>query len=186
MLVLCLVYSPSPHLTGMPIFCYFLLFLARSVLHRSVSVILYFLLFHLSLSELCLFLCSFSVRRHAHVDFQLFPQKSSGIPGAGSVLSSTGPVCILTSSLPHTVSLMVLICASCTPHTVYMFIFKIQGNKMGGNTPNGFSGWRICSAIEASLPFDPKNSLINIKTSRRVPNEQIIFKMASKQQASSH
>ena len=27
----------------------------------------------------CLFLCSFSVRRHAHVDFQLFSQKSSGI-----------------------------------------------------------------------------------------------------------
>ena len=27
-----------------------------------------------------LFLCSFSVRRHAHVDFQLFSQKSSGIP----------------------------------------------------------------------------------------------------------
>ena len=49
----------------------FLLFLARSVL--------YFLLFHLSLSA-CLLLCSFSVRRHAHVDFQLFSQKSSGIP----------------------------------------------------------------------------------------------------------
>ena len=28
----------------------------------------------------CLFLCSFSVRRHAHIDFQLFLQKSSGIP----------------------------------------------------------------------------------------------------------
>ena len=28
----------------------------------------------------CLFLCSFSVRQHAHVDFQLFSQKSSGIP----------------------------------------------------------------------------------------------------------
>ena len=27
----------------------------------------------------CLFLCSFSVRRHAHVDFQLFSQRSSGI-----------------------------------------------------------------------------------------------------------
>ena len=48
----------------------FPLFLARSIL-----------IFHLSLSELCLFLCSFSVRRHAHVDFQLFLQKSSGIPG---------------------------------------------------------------------------------------------------------
>ena len=42
--------------------------------------ILYFLLFHLSLSELCLFLCPFSVRWHAHVDFLLFLQKSSGIP----------------------------------------------------------------------------------------------------------
>ena len=31
----------------------------------------------------CLFLCSFSVRRHTHVDFQLFSQKSSGIPVVG-------------------------------------------------------------------------------------------------------
>ena len=81
-------------LPGMPTVRYFQLFLARSVLRRSVSRffpqllrlskvyvnILYFLLFHLSLSELCLFLCSFSVRQHAHVDFQLFSQKSSGIP----------------------------------------------------------------------------------------------------------
>ena len=51
------------------------------------SVILCFLLFHLSLSELCLFLCSFSVRRHAHIDFQLFSQKSSGIPGLLQSLS---------------------------------------------------------------------------------------------------
>ena len=29
----------------------------------------------------CLFLCSFSVRRHAHVHFQLFSQKSNGISG---------------------------------------------------------------------------------------------------------
>ena len=28
----------------------------------------------------CLFLCAFSVRRHTHIDFQLFSQKSSGIP----------------------------------------------------------------------------------------------------------
>ena len=60
----------------MPIFHYFPffpLFLAQSVL--------YFLLFHLSVCELfCLFLCSFSVRWHTHVDFQLFSQKSSGIP----------------------------------------------------------------------------------------------------------
>ena len=33
-----------------------------------------------SFRTFCLFLCSFSVRRHAHVDFQLFSQKSSGIP----------------------------------------------------------------------------------------------------------
>ena len=64
-------------LAGMPIFP---LSLARSVLRQSVFRFLYFPLFHLSLSELCLFLYSFSVRPHAHVDFQLFSQKSSGIP----------------------------------------------------------------------------------------------------------
>ena len=53
-------------------FPFFPLFLAWSVL--------YFLLFHLSFWTFYLFLCSFSVRRHAHVDFQLFSQKSSGIP----------------------------------------------------------------------------------------------------------
>ena len=42
----------------MPIFHFFLLFLAR---------------FHLSLSELSVPFCvHFSVRRHAHIDFQLF------------------------------------------------------------------------------------------------------------------
>ena len=51
---------------------FFSVFLARSVL--------YFLLFHLSLSERSLFFCSFSVRWRAHVDFQLFSQKSSGVP----------------------------------------------------------------------------------------------------------
>ena len=54
-----------------PLFSVFPLFLARYVLC--------FLLFHLSLSELSIFLCSLSVRRHAHVDFQLFSQKSSDI-----------------------------------------------------------------------------------------------------------
>ena len=44
-----------------------------------------------------------------------------------------------------------------TPYiTRCLFIVKIQGNKMGGNTPNGFSGSGKCSAIVASLPFDPK------------------------------
>ena len=65
--------------SGMLIFCYFPLF---SIIFGQIHYvnILYFLLFHLSLSELCLFLCSVSVRRQAHVDFQLFLQKSSGIP----------------------------------------------------------------------------------------------------------
>ena len=34
-----------------------------------------------SFGTFCLFLCSFSVRRCAHVDFHLFSQKSSGITG---------------------------------------------------------------------------------------------------------
>ena len=48
-----------------PVFCY-------SLFSRISSF---------SFRTFCLFLCSFSVRRHAHVDFQLFSQKSSGIPG---------------------------------------------------------------------------------------------------------
>ena len=59
--------------SGMLIFRYFPFFplvLARFVLRRSV-----FRFF-----PQLFFLCSFSVRRHAHVDFQLFSQKSSGIP----------------------------------------------------------------------------------------------------------
>ena len=73
--------------TGMPIFCYFLffpLFLARSFL--------YFLLFHLSLS-VSFFVFVFC-ERHAHVDFQLFSQKSSGIPGAAGVCVNTCGVCV--------------------------------------------------------------------------------------------
>ena len=53
----------------------------------------------------------------------------------------------------------VLIFASCTPHTCIprcLFIVKIQGNKFGGSTPNGFSGSGKCSAVVTSLPFDPK------------------------------
>ena len=71
---------------GMPIFRYFPLFLAQTVLRRSISR---FSLFSpiSSFWTFCLFLCSFSVRRHAHVDFQLFSQKSSGIPGCLSVLT---------------------------------------------------------------------------------------------------
>ena len=41
----------------------------------------------------CLFLCSFSVRRHAHVDFQLFSQKSSGIPEVETGVTCTHTVC---------------------------------------------------------------------------------------------
>ena len=86
---------------------FFPLFLARFVLRRSVPRfpvptppppppppppqlfrlskvyvnILYFLpISSFSFWTFCLFLCSFSVRRHAHVDFQLFSQKSGGIP----------------------------------------------------------------------------------------------------------
>ena len=70
-----LLFAGMPILHYFPFFC----FLARSGKHLYVNIF-YFLLFHLSLSEVCLFLCSFSVRRHAHVDFQLFSLKSSGIP----------------------------------------------------------------------------------------------------------
>ena len=71
--------------SGMPIFCFFPLFLARSVLRRSVSRFLFSPISFFSFWTFCLFLCSFSVRRHAHVDFQLFSQKSSGIPVCMSV-----------------------------------------------------------------------------------------------------
>ena len=67
---------PNPFSTDpFPVFCF-----------------LYFLLFRLSLSELSgpLFLCSFSVRQHAHVDFQLFSQNSSGIPIFKSCLTLGG------------------------------------------------------------------------------------------------
>ena len=57
-------------------------------LHRDADFPLFSVIFGLIFSSIssfsfwtfCLFLCSFSVRRHAHVDFQLFSQKSSGIP----------------------------------------------------------------------------------------------------------
>ena len=41
--------------------------------------------------------------------------------------------------------------------TLCMFIVKVQGNKMGGNTLNGFNGPGKCSAIVTfDIPFDPK------------------------------
>ena len=67
-----------------PFFCFlgFFVLIFFLLIYLYVNI-LYFLLFHLSLSELSVFLRSFSVRRHALVDFQLFSQKSSGIPGIG-------------------------------------------------------------------------------------------------------
>ena len=73
---------------GMPNFRYFPLFLAWSVLRRSVSRFPFSPfspISSFSFWTFCLFLCSFSVRRHAHVDFQLFSQKSIGIPGYHSL-----------------------------------------------------------------------------------------------------
>ena len=58
--------------TGMPIFRYFPFFSVIFGLIRSPISSFSFWTF-------CLFLCPFSVRRHAHVDFQLFSQKSNGI-----------------------------------------------------------------------------------------------------------
>ena len=50
----------------------------RSPPVRFPFSVCFFLLFHLSLSELSVSFCvHFSVRRHAHVDFQLFSQKFS-------------------------------------------------------------------------------------------------------------
>ena len=67
--------------TGMPIFCYFPFFSVIFGLIRSPISFFSFWTF-------CLFLCSLSVRRHAHVDFQLFSQKSSGIPATTLTTSS--------------------------------------------------------------------------------------------------
>ena len=72
---------------GMPVFRYFPFF--RSFWPNSFPVFRYSLcspISSFSFWTFCLFLCSFSVRRHSHVDFQLFSQKSSGIPGHGLVV----------------------------------------------------------------------------------------------------
>ena len=98
---------------------------------------------------------------------------------AGKSVLSVRFVTLLTRSLPHTIYNTVSVCASCTPNTVMYvtrcpFIIKIQGNKMWGNTANGVSGSGRFS--RSGIPsFWSKNSLC----SRKRPNEQIIFKMAS-------
>ena len=61
--------SRVTNLSGMLIFCYFLFFSVIFGLIRSPVSSFSFLTF-------CLFLCSFSVRWHVHVEFQLFSQKS--------------------------------------------------------------------------------------------------------------
>ena len=70
-------------------FPFFPLFLAR-----SVSCFLYFLLFHLSLSQLSVSFCVHFLWDGTHVDFQLFSQKSSDI----SVLLSLSVPCPLSIS----------------------------------------------------------------------------------------
>ena len=51
-----------------------------------------------------------------------------------------------------------VLCVRPTPClTLCMFIVKIQGHKMGGNTLNCFNGPGKCSAIVTfDIPFDPK------------------------------
>ena len=60
------------------------------------SMFSYFIILFLNFLSFCLFLCSFSVRRHAHIDFQLFSQKSSGIPGTYTCIEVADEACYLT------------------------------------------------------------------------------------------
>ena len=67
----------------------------------------------------CLFLCSFSVRRHAHVDFQLFSQKSSGIP----VYATATVLCF--KNFCHLLRLGLLICSPPEPAHPFSFLLSL-------------------------------------------------------------